>query len=98
MSDQGRIEHKMDLILDRLNAIEITLAKQHMSLEEHMKRSDFLEKLQSQTKKEVGSELNDIKKEVAINSKEVYYLKGAAKLLIPLGLLAGIGKFLKGLF
>jgi hypothetical protein len=35
----GRIEDKLDSVADRLSSIDITLAKQHASLEEHMRRS-----------------------------------------------------------
>lgn len=34
---------KLDMINDRLGSIDVTLAKQHESLEHHIKRTDILE-------------------------------------------------------
>ena len=36
-------EDKMDKILDRLNSIDITLAKQEISLSQHISRTELLE-------------------------------------------------------
>lgn len=38
-----RIEQKLDSVSDRLSSIDTTLAAQHESLKQHMKRSDLLE-------------------------------------------------------
>jgi hypothetical protein len=39
-----RIEKKIDDIADHLSSIDITLAEQHISLKEHIKRTVILEK------------------------------------------------------
>jgi hypothetical protein len=38
-----RIETKVDVIVDKISNIEVTLAKQHESLAHHIKRTDLLE-------------------------------------------------------
>lgn len=46
MSDSerlSRIENKIDKIVDHISSIDVTLAAQHMSLEEHIKRTNLLE-------------------------------------------------------
>lgn len=45
MSDSrlGRIEEKIDSIADRLNSIDVTLAKQEQQLAYHIRRTDLLE-------------------------------------------------------
>ncbi len=45
MSDDRlvRIENKVDAVVDRLSNIDKTLAAQHVSLKQHMRRSDALE-------------------------------------------------------
>ncbi len=45
MSDDrlSRIEAKVDSVVDRLGNIDKTLAAQHVSLKQHMRRSDALE-------------------------------------------------------
>lgn len=42
--DSKRIEDKVDQIQISINRIDITLAAQHESLKQHMKRTDLLEK------------------------------------------------------
>lgn len=46
MSDERlqRIEHKMDQVVEKIGNIDMTLAAQHVSLREHMRRSVALEK------------------------------------------------------
>lgn len=39
------LDEKVDAIQESVHGINVTLAKQHVSLVEHMKRSDMLEKL-----------------------------------------------------
>ena len=39
----SRIEAKVDSVVDRLGSIDKTLAAQHVSLKQHMRRSDALE-------------------------------------------------------
>lgn len=38
-----RLEAKIDKVVDEITSIQITLAKQHISLETHIKRTDLLE-------------------------------------------------------
>lgn len=38
-----RIEDKLDKVAEHISAIEVTLGKQHVSLEEHIKRTNLLE-------------------------------------------------------
>jgi hypothetical protein len=39
----ARIERKLDCIINNLNDNNITLAEQHLSLKEHMRRTELLE-------------------------------------------------------
>lgn len=39
----GRMEDKLDHIVDRIGSIDVTLAAQHVSLKEHMRRTELLE-------------------------------------------------------
>lgn len=39
-----KIENKIDKVIDHTTSIDITLAKQHLVLEEHIKRTALLEK------------------------------------------------------
>lgn len=44
MSDRdGRIEDKLDSIVEKIASIDVTLAKQSVILDEHIKRSNLLE-------------------------------------------------------
>lgn len=49
----NRIEDKIDKISDRLNSIDVTLAKNTVSLEEHIKRTNLLEEEVKPIKKHV---------------------------------------------
>lgn len=40
----SRIEDKIDIISERLSSIDSTIYAQHISLKEHMRRTDLLEK------------------------------------------------------
>lgn len=48
-----RIEEKIDLLVERVGFIDVTLAKQHVSLVEHIKRTALLEKVIVPIKKHV---------------------------------------------
>lgn len=39
-----RVEEKLDQVITRISSIDVTLAKQHVSLEEHIRRTALLEK------------------------------------------------------
>ncbi len=41
--NMSRIEDKIDTISERLSSIDATLAAQHVSLKEHMRRTEILE-------------------------------------------------------
>lgn len=49
-----RIEKKVDDLSDHLSSIDITLAAQHVSLREHIKRTALLEKEMAPVKKHVN--------------------------------------------
>lgn len=67
MSDEllGKIEKKIDKIDDRLNSIDITMVRQQVILDEHVKRSNTLEGLYHNIKEKdiepLKNELNQIK-------------------------------------
>lgn len=42
-SQLDRIEEKVDRVSQRQDRIDVTLAKQHVSLDEHMRRTELLE-------------------------------------------------------
>lgn len=50
-----RLEAKIDKVVDEITAIQITLAKQHVSLDDHIRRTSILE-----------NELKPIKKHVTM--------------------------------
>lgn len=55
MEKLDKIEKKLDVVIDRIGSIDVTLAKQHVSLTEHMRRTELLE-----------SDIAPIKKHVAM--------------------------------
>jgi hypothetical protein len=55
----NKIESKVDKVVDSINEINITLAKQHVTLQEHMKRSEANEK----AVEILATELKEIKNE-----------------------------------
>ncbi len=55
-----RIEAKIDDQMQHLNSIDVTLAAQHVSLKEHMKRSDILEAAFKPVKAQVDMALGAI--------------------------------------
>jgi archaellum component FlaC len=42
-SRNQRIDDKLDKVMEHITSIDVTLAKQHVSLEEHIKRTNMLE-------------------------------------------------------
>lgn len=57
MSDSKRIERiedKVDALGQKLGSIDVTLAKQHESLREHMRRTELLELEMTPVKKHVA--------------------------------------------
>ena len=71
-STTSRIFEKVESIEMRLQSIDMTLLKQHLSLDEHMRRTEIIEK-----------ELQPV-------VKHVEQMRGAAKLLGILALIATI--------
>lgn len=49
-----RIEAKLDDISDHLSSIDVTLGKQHVSLDAHIRRTEILEKELAPVKKQVN--------------------------------------------
>lgn len=43
MDDQDRLEKKVDKILERVGSIDVTIGKQQVSLDEHIRRTNLLE-------------------------------------------------------
>jgi archaellum component FlaC len=56
MQDESltRIENKLDKVQDKIGAIDVTLASQHVSLVEHIRRTELLEKDVAPIKKHVA--------------------------------------------
>jgi archaellum component FlaC len=80
-----RIENKLNKIDHTLTKIEVTLAVNTKSLEEHMRRSDALEKMIDR----VETDLSPVKKHVS----NLQFIGRALPWLV--GLLIGLGTILK---
>lgn len=50
-----RLEAKIDVIVDRIGSIDVTLVKQHESLKHHIKRTEILEQELRPIKKHVST-------------------------------------------
>lgn len=74
-----KLESKLDRIDSRLNAMDVTLAKQAGSLDEHIRRTEALE-----------SWVESIQEELEPIKSHVSAWAGAGKLVVVLGVLAGI--------
>lgn len=46
-----RIEDKVDKIIEKISSIDVTLAAQHVSLKDHIRRTEILEKEMKPVKK-----------------------------------------------
>lgn len=79
------IEKKIDQINDRLHATNITLAEQHMSLKEHMRRTELLE---------VGLESykNIMKETLKPIEKHVLLVNWGVKFIVAVAAVAGFEK------
>lgn len=75
-----KIEDRLDKIDDKLESIDKTLALQEANLAEHMRRTELLE---IQNEKLIKEELAPIK-------EHVNQLKGGAKLIALLALMASV--------
>ena len=83
-----RLLEKLDKIEEKIANIDVTLAKQHVSLDTHIKRTDLLEKLVNEIRKE----------EIAPISKHVARVEGALKFVGFLSVLIGIAAGVKSFF
>lgn len=56
MSDDkfARIENKLDHVVEKIGSIDVTLAKQHVSLAEHIRRTNALESQLEPVKRHVN--------------------------------------------
>ena len=93
MADQDdtrftRMEDKIDHIVDKIGNIEVTLAKQHVSLEEHMRRS----KANEEAVEIISKELKPVLNHVAI----VSFIGKVLLTLIGSGMLVQIVRLLVG--
>jgi hypothetical protein len=43
MDQQERLEKKIDKVFEKIASIDVTLAKQHVSIDEHIRRTNILE-------------------------------------------------------
>ena len=82
----GRIMDKIDSIDSSLNEMSITLAKQEVSLSEHIKRSNLLEE-----------RIEILREEMKPVEKHVMYMHGALKALGVVSILVGIAVAVKQL-
>jgi transposase-like protein len=53
MATSNRVEDKLDIISAKISSIDLTLAAQHISLEQHIKRTNLLEEEIKPVKKHV---------------------------------------------
>lgn len=51
--DERRIEDKIDKIIEKVNTIDVTLAKQQVTLDEHVRRTNLLEEKMEPVEKHV---------------------------------------------
>lgn len=77
-NDFDRIHDKLDVVRDNIAEINVTLAKQHISLVEHMRRTALLEE---ETKK-LQASITPIQKHVAMVQ---WALKAAVAIAVLLG-------------
>lgn len=74
MATDRKVEIKIDKMLDKIAKIDSTLAAQHESLKEHMRRSDALEKY-----------IESVEKDVTPLQAHVNMVKGAGKVIAVAG-------------
>lgn len=79
-----KIENKIDILDTRLDRIDVTLAKQHLSLEHHIKRTELAEE-----------NLGLLKKELKPLAEHVITINNIAKIISVLAAIAGIWKILQ---
>lgn len=49
-----RVEEKLDKVVEHISSIDVTLAKQHISLKDHIRRTELLEQQVEPIKKHVN--------------------------------------------
>lgn len=78
--DQKRLEDKLDKISDKIGNIDVTLARQEVSLSEHIRRTNLLEEKLKPIEKHVAV-INGGLKFVGIFGVFVGILEGIIKIL-----------------
>lgn len=68
-----RIEEKIDKVIDRVSSCDVTLAAQHVTLKEHMRRTEALEQIVEPIREHVNT--------VAAFGKIVVWTVGAITLV-----------------
>ena len=61
MDSSTKFERKLDKITDKLSSIDVTLAAQHESLKEHMRRTELLERQLEPLKEKTASHASVLK-------------------------------------
>lgn len=59
-NEKTRLYLTLDRIEKRMDSVDVTLIEQHISLKEHMKRSDLLEKKQERDRKEIEDQVKPV--------------------------------------
>lgn len=88
----SRLEGKIDKQGEHLASVDVTLARQAASLEEHMRRSDLLEKGQEAIRTEAKALEADLRGKLEPLTKAHHMWAGIGKLLAILGTLATIAE------
>lgn len=79
MSDLGRIEEKIDHLTERMSSVDVTLARQHVTLSEHMRRTEASE-----------ARLEKLEVEMQPLTRAHFMWAGVGKLLAVLGTIAAV--------
>jgi chromosome segregation ATPase len=74
-----RLLNKLDQLDERLHSIDVTLAKQEVNLQEHMRRTELLE-----------AEVNDVRASIEPVQDHVKIVNGILKFIGFLALLVGL--------
>jgi predicted nuclease with TOPRIM domain len=82
MSDKKleRIEDKIDHIQEKISSIDVTLAKQHESLEIHIKRTNILEQKLEPVENHVVA-VNTVLKVIGFSALALGIIEGVLKLI-----------------
>lgn len=80
MKDDSRLEDKIDKMTDKIINIDVTLAKQSVILEEHVKRTNLLEEKMEPIEKHVHM-VNGVSKFLVLVGVFVAIIEGVIKIL-----------------